>query len=123
MSQIKHLKGNCSHCSGPIEFPADALGMTVDCPHCGQQTELTLPPPDTAGSSIPTKGIIWAVIAAIILGGGLIGALIALKKAERLYGRQKTSVTNAVSASAQPSTNSSAPAEIEPAAKAQFRVS
>jgi hypothetical protein len=124
MSQIKHLKGNCSHCSGPIEFPADALGMTADCPHCGQRTELMLPPPaDSSGSSVPAKAIVWAVIAAIILGGGLIGALIALKKAERLYGRQKTSATNAVPASAQSSTNSSATAETDPAAKAQFRAS
>src|SRR5689334_8555589 len=111
MSQIKHLKGNCSHCSGPIEFPADALGMTVDCPHCGQQTELMLPPPpDSAGSSVPAKAIVWAVIAAIILGGGLIGALIALKKAERLYGRQKPSATNAAAASTVNSTNISAAA-------------
>jgi hypothetical protein len=119
MSQIKHLKGECSHCSGRIEFPADAVGTLVACPHCGEQTELMLPPPpEAAGSSVPAKAIVWAVVAAIILGGGLVGALIALKKAQRLYGRQKQSTTNA-----QPSNPAPPIAESDPATKAQFRVS
>jgi len=42
MSLTRYLKGECSHCGGRIEFPADAIGATVDCPHCGKATELML---------------------------------------------------------------------------------
>lgn len=40
MSQEQYLKSPCAHCNGRISFPASARGMTVTCPHCGQQTVL-----------------------------------------------------------------------------------
>lgn len=40
MSQEQYLKSPCNHCSGRISFPASARGMTITCPHCGQQTVL-----------------------------------------------------------------------------------
>jgi hypothetical protein len=41
VNETKYLKGSCQHCAGHIEFPADAAGMTVTCPHCGLKTELS----------------------------------------------------------------------------------
>lgn len=43
MNKTKYLKCSCQHCAGHIEFPADAAGMAVSCPHCGQKTELSIP--------------------------------------------------------------------------------
>lgn len=40
MSQEQYLKSPCAHCNGRISFPASARGMTIACPHCGQQTLL-----------------------------------------------------------------------------------
>jgi hypothetical protein len=51
MSNHDFLKGECRHCAGHLEFPADAIGQTVPCPHCGQLTELAL-----AGTPGKTKG-------------------------------------------------------------------
>jgi hypothetical protein len=33
----------CNNCSGHIEFPADGVGQTVPCPHCGLDTVLFRP--------------------------------------------------------------------------------
>ena len=41
MNRTKHLKGHCQSCGGHIEFAAEAAGMSVDCPHCGEQATLT----------------------------------------------------------------------------------
>lgn len=40
MSQEQYLKSPCNHCHGRISFPASARGMSIACPHCGQQTVL-----------------------------------------------------------------------------------
>lgn len=40
MSQEQYLKAPCAHCHGRISFPASARGLTITCPHCGQQTAL-----------------------------------------------------------------------------------
>ncbi len=40
MSQEQYLKSPCNHCNGRISFPASARGMSIACPHCGQQTVL-----------------------------------------------------------------------------------
>lgn len=40
MSQEQYLKSPCAQCNGRISFPANARGMAVTCPHCGQQTVL-----------------------------------------------------------------------------------
>jgi uncharacterized paraquat-inducible protein A len=76
MAHAKHLKGICSHCRGPFEFPAQSIGLTAQCPHCGQPTELLLAPPP-ADTSASRKIIAWtaAGVLAIALGGAapLIG--------------------------------------------------
>ena len=37
---MSFLKCNCTACSGHIEFDAEHLGKTVNCPHCGLETIL-----------------------------------------------------------------------------------
>jgi len=41
MSSSDFLKGSCHHCGGHLEFPAEALGQSAPCPHCGQSTGLS----------------------------------------------------------------------------------
>ena len=88
MSKTKYLKGACHHCGGHLEFLADHIGMVVSCPHCQQETELSLlAPPEEP--TVPRRALIWTAIAVIILGLGFAGALIALKRAERWAQREK----------------------------------
>ena len=87
MSSSKYLKGECQQCRGHIEFPAEAVGTTTECPHCGQATELLLALPPTE-SSLPTKAIVYTIIAIVILVGGLIGTLIALNRTKELLEQQ-----------------------------------
>lgn len=63
-------------------------GLTADCPHCGQATELLLatPPEEPV---VPRRTVVWAAIGIVILGLGLVGAIVALKRAERWAARQK----------------------------------
>ena len=85
----KDLRGECQQCGGAFNFPAESTGMTADCPHCGQPTELLLAlPPDTK-SPASTKAILYTVLALLIMIGGLIGTVMALKRAERLTARQR----------------------------------
>jgi hypothetical protein len=39
-SDENYLKGGCTRCGGHIEFPREALGAEVACPHCGVTTAL-----------------------------------------------------------------------------------
>lgn len=89
MIKIKNLRGECQHCGGLVEFHAEFTGLTAECPHCGQPTELLLPVPPETKSPGQTRAIIYPTIAVVILVGGLIGAVVALKRAERLSARQK----------------------------------
>ena len=89
MKQTKFLKGECQHCHGHIEFPAESAGLTNNCPHCGKQTELLLAVPKEE-PTIPRATIVYTAIAVIILVAGLAGAMIALKMAERKVGHKKT---------------------------------
>lgn len=43
MSNRNFVKGECRRCAGHLEFPAEAAGETIACPHCGQPTELVAP--------------------------------------------------------------------------------
>ncbi|MBI5774508.1 MAG: hypothetical protein HZA89_12280 [Verrucomicrobia bacterium] len=48
MSEEKFLKITCRQCGGNIEFPAEAAGQTIDCPHCGKPLSLVAPAPAPA---------------------------------------------------------------------------
>jgi hypothetical protein len=118
MSRTKTLKGHCTHCDGLLEFPAEATGTTVDCPLCGQPTELLLARP-VEEPTIPRATIVWTLIAVLILGGGLAGALAALKRAERLVKRGKKPAATAASVPGK----TNAPTTEDIAAKSGFRIS
>jgi hypothetical protein len=104
MTKTKFLKGECTQCGGHIEYPAESIGVTVDCPHCSKPTELQLLARDEA-PGIPRTAIIWTVAAVVILVLGLGGALAALKRARNWAERQRQT-------QAAPSTPSPAPAEV-----------
>jgi hypothetical protein len=88
MSRTKHLRGQCQHCGGSVEFLAENIGLTADCPHCSRTTELLLEvPPEPP--TVPRRVLVWTGIAVLVLVLGLVGALIALKRAERWAARQK----------------------------------
>jgi hypothetical protein len=112
----KYLKCECQHCGGHIEFPAEAVGTPSDCPHCGQTTELLLAVPKIE-SSVPTKAVVYTVIAIVILVGGLIGAQIALKRAKRLAEQTNDGSSPPAAKQVAPKTPP------EPAPKDGFRVS
>ncbi len=48
MEQDLSAKCSCLHCGNHIEFPIKGAGRVINCPHCGQPTELTLEAPQPA---------------------------------------------------------------------------
>ncbi|HSY20106.1 MAG TPA: DUF4429 domain-containing protein [Candidatus Acidoferrales bacterium] len=44
----EEAKCDCQHCGGHIAFPSEAAGQTVECPHCKNETLLSLPPDETS---------------------------------------------------------------------------
>jgi hypothetical protein len=89
----KNLSGECQNCGGRFEFPAEAAGLTGECPHCGQATECLLASPPEEKSPAQTRTVIYTIVAVVILVGGLIGALAALKRAQRQFGRKQEAQT------------------------------
>ena len=112
MTTTKNLNGECQHCGGAFEFPAESAGLTGECPHCGQPTELLLATPPEEKSPAQTKAILYTVVAIVILVGGLIGAILALKRAQRLVGQPHAEQAKAT-----------APKPPDPFAVQEFRVS
>lgn len=83
MSATKFLKCACESCGGRIEFPADGIGSTVPCPHCGWHTELKLETPlvQTAQSSRSLK---WIIAGVVILCVGFVAIVAILVTARRM---------------------------------------
>jgi hypothetical protein len=79
MSNNNFVKGECRHCAGHLEFAADAAGETIQCPHCGQPTELVLPVSaiKTGGSGRMRFGMAVAVFVVLV---GLAAVFFLLKK-------------------------------------------
>jgi hypothetical protein len=121
MSRTKHIKGECQHCRGHLEFLVDNIGMVAACPHCGQQTELLLATPPEE-PSISRKALVWTIVAVLILGFGLAASLVALKRAQRwAASRHKQQATPAAPATS-PDLGTNVPAQ-DADAPNQFRVS
>jgi hypothetical protein len=119
----KYLKGECVHCGGHLEFPAEAAGLTADCPHCGKQTDLLLAAPKTS-SGIPTRIIIWTAITVAILLVALCVALWQLKRVERwAEAKKKAAAAAEMQAHPSPAPAPAEPPPEDPVLKAQFRVS
>jgi hypothetical protein len=93
MAGAKFLKCDCTHCGGRIEFPADGIGTTVPCPHCGSETELTLATPEIA-SPVSSRSVKWAIAGLIILMLGVAGAFIALNMARKILRQPPDRVIN-----------------------------
>jgi hypothetical protein len=94
---MKYLKCACQHCRENIEYPADAAGLTVECPHCHEQTDLTVEVPG-GGTEGPRHGwLLWAIVALLVLG--LLGAL-APALLKRLAPKVRNTAASATSAAA-----------------------
>jgi hypothetical protein len=119
MSSTKYLKGCCQSCGGHLEFPADQIGLTADCPHCGQQTELMLPAPPEE-PSVPRRALVWTGVAVLVAVLGLVGAMIALHRVERWAAGQRQA---GVVPSAPAATNTEPLASADPLAQAGFSAS
>ena len=78
MTPTKQLKGRCSHCQAPLEFPALSVGLTARCPHCGRSTELLLAPP-LADASASRKIVAWTAAGVLVIALGIAAPLIGLK--------------------------------------------
>lgn len=46
MSEEAYAKCSCQHCGNHIEFPVEAAGASVRCPHCDEPTTLALVAPE-----------------------------------------------------------------------------
>jgi hypothetical protein len=101
MSHIKYLKCSCQHCGGHIEFPADAIGTNVQCPHCAAQTDLYLPEPPDSGSG-SKKPLVIAIAGLLIVVLGLGAAFSALNTAKRLARKRQEAAIAAAAPAATP---------------------
>ena len=88
MNPTKRLMGVCGECGGPIQFPAELIGTMTTCPRCRKQTELRLESPPEE-PTVPRRAILWTIVTVLILVGGLVAALVALKRYEHLADRDK----------------------------------
>jgi len=59
---VKFFKLHCPKCGGGIEYPSDAAGAAIDCPHC--QLRLTLPA-QRRGARIVFIGLAIAVLVVV----------------------------------------------------------
>jgi hypothetical protein len=99
MSNSNFVKGVCRHCSGHLEFPADAVGETIECPHCRQPTELAVSLPPGRERS----GRLWPMIGLVIL-------LAAASLAAALWFAKKEASADSPKAVILPTISSNAPA-------------
>lgn len=83
---MKDVQGECQHCRELFNFAADAIGTTADCPHCGQPTELMLAQPPETPSPLRSKGLIYLIVALIIVIAGGLGIRKALIRAKEMTG-------------------------------------
>ena len=65
MSETTYAKGACELCGGHIEFPAEAAGQSIACPHCGGTTALYAPAPTT--TSRKRGALKWVAVVALCL--------------------------------------------------------
>jgi hypothetical protein len=82
MSETKFLKCTCQNCGGHIEYPAEAAGMSIECPHCRWQTELRVEVPEIGSVAAPRRRFLPLAIALLcVLAALAIAAPILLKRA------------------------------------------
>jgi hypothetical protein len=102
MSSSDFVKGECGHCGGHLEFPTDAAGQTITCPHCGQSTELVIP-------ALPDKN---RGFGPILLG---LGAAICLASVAGVFlYRQKASTGASLATQSPPAVQTNTPVAVAP---------
>ena len=95
MTKTKRLRGECQHCGGSLQFPAESIGLMAQCPRCAEETELMLamPPQEPL---IPRKVMVWTVITVTLLVAGFVYFLAQLNYYEqRAVERRKKSASPA----------------------------
>ena len=114
------LKCSCEHCGGRIEYPAEAVGANVACPHCQQETPLKLDSGDDADVVVVGGGkaklVLGAVIASVVAVAVLAGALAWAKRKSTLKDSLGTTTPSqkAGKVVAAPPANPSARVELDP---------
>jgi uncharacterized paraquat-inducible protein A len=108
MTRTKQLRGLCTHCQAPLEFPALSIGLTARCPHCGRSTELLLAPPP-ADASASRKIIAWTAMGVLVIALGVAAPLIGLKLL-RMKAAERQVIYPAASIPANTATNTNSPA-------------
>ena len=88
MTRNKFLKGECQHCGGHLEFPAESIGLAATCPRCGRETELMLATPPVE-PTVPRRVILWTAVTVVMLMAGLVVLLAGLRHFERQAARQR----------------------------------
>ena len=106
-ARTKRLLGECQHCGGSLEFPAESIGLMAPCPRCGEETELMLATPPEE-PMIPRNVIVWTALTSALMIAGLFALLVELKRVERRAAAQRPKPA----AAAQVATN--APAQAGP---------
>lgn len=93
----KFFKCTCAHCGGHLEYPAEGVGQTIPCPHCGQPTELILEVPEMS-SAHSGRSLKWGVAGIVILILGIVGVIGALNAARHFMekGRVRRAAASAV---------------------------
>jgi len=117
MSRTKQIKGECQHCGGHLEFPAEGIGLTATCPHCGNETELQLATPKHE-PLVRTRTWIYLALTILIAVGGVGAVIIKLKHEERILAKKNEAQARL---SATPTNLPPTPAQL--AAKIGFRIS
>ncbi len=107
MASTKHLQGLCAHCQGPIEFPALSIGLTAQCPHCGQMTEMLLAPPPV-DESVSRKLTGWTAAGLVVIAVGVGAPLLGLRFL-RAKAAQREPARPPATLPATPATNSPPP--------------
>ena len=88
MNNTKRLNGSCRECGAPIEFAAEAIGTTAQCPRCRKPTELLLATPPSE-PLVPRKVMVWTVVTCAVLILGAVAVVLGLKHFETLAVQKK----------------------------------
>ena len=88
MTRTKRLQGECQHCGGSLEFPAESIGLVAQCPHCAKETELMLATPPQE-PLVPQRVLVWTAITVGLLIAGFIFLLFELQQYEKRAARHQ----------------------------------
>ncbi len=73
MANNAFAKGACPYCAGHLEFPVEATGQTIACPHCGQLIQLAVLAP-AAPPRRGSRGVLPGMILGMVLVIAAVGA-------------------------------------------------